>query len=243
MNFRISLSLVLAAFIAAGFCGTPATVFSPEPPAHPKRFCAEYAKWLGWVIASKDYVEITDFQGVSFDLRYATFKNGSGHDLYCGSRRAFLNKNVADKLKAAVALLRKEHPGYRLRIFDAARPLYAQDALRAPVRGTPYANFVSSPSHGSVHNYGYAVDLTMEDSLGRPLDMGTDFDSFEAAAGSRGEKAALKSGRLTELQIAHRRILRRAMKGAGFIALPSEWWHFNAAASAWVRANCAKTPF
>lgn len=83
----------------------------------------------------------------------------------------------------------------------------------------------------------------MEDSLGRPLDMGTDFDSFEAAAGSRGEKAALKSGRLTELQIAHRRILRRAMKGAGFIALPSEWWHFNAAASAWVRANCAKTPF
>lgn len=234
---------MLAVLVSAGFCAAPEAVFTPKLPAHPKRFCSEYAKWLEWVTASKDYAEITNIPGVSLDLRYATFKNGSGHDLYCGSKRAFLHKDAAKKLKVAVTLLRKDHPGYKLRVFDAARPLYAQEALRAPVRGTPYADFVSSPSRGSVHNFGYAVDLTVEDSTGRPLDMGTDFDSFEAAAGSRGESAALRSGRLTETQIENRRVLRRAMRGAGFIVLPSEWWHFNAATSAWVRANCAKTPF
>ena len=94
-----------------------------------------------------------------------------------------------------------------------------------------------------MHNFGLALDLTLKDSNGVILDMGTDFDSFEAAAGKQGEKEALKTGRLSTEQVKNREILRQIMKKAGFIALPSEWWHFNAYPSKYVRENYNRLPF
>ena len=44
-------------------------------------------------------------------------------------------------------------------------------------------------------------------------------------------------------QVKNREILRQIMKKAGFIALPSEWWHFNAYPSKYVRENYNRLPF
>ena len=217
--------------------------FVPTPPEKPLRFCKAYQKWLNWAIQDSNYVEISHYTDLAIDLRYATFDNMTGHDLYCGSARAFLHKDAAKKLLAAIRILSREAPRYRLRIYDAARPLYAQESLRAQVRGTPFSNYVSSPSNGSLHNYGYAIDLTIEDENGKSLDMGTPFDSFEYCAGYKGEAEALKRGRLTKVQVANRNLLRSVMRRAGFISLASEWWHFGAAASSFVKENISKTPF
>lgn len=217
-------------------------VFVPPRPEKPLRFCKATDAWLKFAASSPDYEEITEWEGLKMDLRYATFENASGHDIYCGKARAFLHKDAAKKLKRAVELLREELPGAKFLVFDAARPLYAQEALRASVRGTPYSHYVSSPGTGSVHNFGMAIDLGIETAEGAQLDMGTDFDSFESAAGRKGEAAALKSGRLTKEQVANREVLRKLMKAAGFIELPSEWWHFNALPSKQVRERYKKAP-
>ena len=85
--------------------------------------------------------------------------------------------------------------------------------------------------------------MSIADSTGRLLDMGTDFDSFESCAGKQGEARALKEGRLNEEQIKNRTTLRQVMVQAGFISLPSEWWHFNALLTKDVRANFSKVSF
>jgi zinc D-Ala-D-Ala dipeptidase len=46
------------------------------------------------------------------------------------------------------------------------------------VKGTAQQPYVADPRNGSIHNYGLAVDLSLEDQNGRELDMGTGFDDF-----------------------------------------------------------------
>ena len=204
------------------------SLFVPKKPAKPVRFCKAAKQWVEYAKADSNLVEITYMKGLRMDLRYATFDNVTGHDLYCGIRRAFVHRDALPKLKRALALLKKELPGYRIVVFDAARPLYAQGALKRAVAGTPYSNYVSSGKTGGLHNYGLALDIGLADSTGAMVDMGADFDSFERCAGEVGEADALKSGRLTQRQVDNRNLLRGIMKRAGWVSLPSEWWHFNA---------------
>lgn len=238
--------LLLLLFASSAFA-LDEDVFEPPKPAEPKRFCKQAEKFYALMESSKEYVEITDWQGLRLELRYGTFNNLSGHDLYCGGKRAFLHKDAAKKLKKAIEFLPSEfpveqYPNVRFVIFDAMRPLYAQEALRAPVRGTKFSHFVSSPATGSLHNYGMAIDLGVESDNGL-VDMGTDFDTFEKAAGQKYEAEALRSGRLTQAQVDDREKFRKVMKRAGFIPLPSEWWHFNALPSAQVREQYQKISF
>jgi len=211
--------------------------FVPPKPEKPLRFCAEAEKWVEYASHNKNLVEITDMKGIRMDLRYGTFNNVTGHDLYCGIQRAFVHRDALPKLKKTLKLLEKEFPGYSLVIFDAARPMYAQAALKRTVVGTPYTKFVSSGKTGGLHNYGLALDLTLADSSGTLLDMGTDFDSFERCAGAVGEAEGLKSGRLTQEQIDNRNKLRRIMKAAGWVMLKHEWWHFNAYTRAYTKEH------
>ena len=180
--------------------------------------------------------------GLRMDLRYGTFDNVTGHDLYCGIQRAFLHRDALPKLRRALALIAKELPGYSIVVFDAARPMYAQAALKRTVAGTPYTNYVSSGKTGGLHNYGLALDIGLADSTGALLDMGTDFDSFEKCAGEVGEAAALESGRLTQQQVDNRNLFRNIMKRAGWVTLPSEWWHFNAYTRAYTKEHYSLFP-
>lgn len=180
---------------------------------------------LDFLLKSDDYREITAEDGVVIDLRYASTNNFTGQDLYGPFNRLFLHKRAADKLKAAVALLKHEHHGYKFIIFDGLRPRSVQYRLWEKV---PDENYVADPKKGSLHNFGLAIDLSVLDEKGHELDMGTAFDSFTPLAQPQLEPEKLASGELTQAQLDNRLILRRSMEAAGFKVLPSEWWHFDA---------------
>ncbi|MCQ2098173.1 MAG: peptidase M15 [Fibrobacter sp.] len=237
-----NLLFVFFAFACVLMAHPTDQVFVPPKPDEPKRFCEDVQRWLSYAEKSKDLVEITNMEGLRMDLRYGTFNNVTGHDLYCGEQRAFVRKEAYTMLKKTIAYMQKEMPGSVLVIFDGARPVYAQAALKKMVQGTPYSHYVSSPGKGGLHNFGLALDLSITDADGNLLDMGTDFDSFERCAGAVGEKDALKSGRLTQEQVDNRNKLRRIMRKAGWVSLSSEWWHFNAYTREYTYENFTKFP-
>lgn len=223
---KVFLTILL--FATLTFAHKTDSLFVPPKPEKSLRFCTSAKKWIDYATHDSNLVEITYMRGIRMDLRYATFNNVTGHDMYCGIQRAFIHKDGLPKLKRALSIIAKELPGYSLVIYDAARPMYAQSVLKQSVAGTPYSHFVSSGKTGGLHNYGLALDLGLVDSAGVMVDMGADFDSFERCAGAVGEAEALQSGRLTQMQVDNRNLLRSIMKRAGWVMLPSEWWHFNA---------------
>jgi D-alanyl-D-alanine dipeptidase len=229
--------LILTFFVVTLFAHETDIPFEPKKPEKPLRFCTAAKQWVEYASKDMNLVEITNMKGLRMDLRYGTFNNVTGHDMYCGIQRAFVHRDALPKLKRSLSLIAKELPGFTLVIFDAARPMYAQSALKQAVVGTPYTNYVSSGKTGGLHNYGLALDLSLADSTGVLLDMGTDFDSFERCAGEVGEADALNSGRLTQQQVDNRKLLRSIMKRAGWVSLSSEWWHFNAYTRAYTKEH------
>lgn len=163
-------------------------------------------------------------------LRYADSSNFAGRPLYVGLSRCYLHPIAARRLKKAVLLLAQEYPGLRLLIWDCARPLSVQHSLWQGLNVPRFekGKYVSNPMRGSVHNFGLAVDVTLADSLGRPLDMGTDFDHFGPEAQPVMEEKLRAQGLLSDTVLKNRRILRRVMVASGFHTIPHEWWHFNA---------------
>ncbi len=177
-------------------------------------------------------VEVTSqVPGVLVELKYATADNFMKKDVYGCLTHAYLQKETVAKLKKAQALLEKEHPGYHLLIYDAARPLSKQWELWNTLTEYPPAKrrtYVADPKEHSIHNYGSAIDLTVADEKGNPLEMGTKYDFFGELAYPKEEARFLKAGKLTQKAIDNRLILRKAMTQAGFTAIDYEWWHFNA---------------
>ena len=163
-------------------------------------------------------------------LKYSTTDNFVGVDVYGDLTKAYLQPKAAQKLARAQQYLREKRAEYRLLVYDAARSKRVQqilwDTLKKPLALKPL--YVANPQVGSIHNYGAAVDLTIADSLGQPLDMGTPFDYFGILAYPSKEDSLRQRGQLTPVQVANRRLLRDVMRRAGFTPIDSEWWHFNA---------------
>jgi zinc D-Ala-D-Ala dipeptidase len=189
---------------------------------------ADPGESLARLKTNPDYNDLSGIPGLTVDLRYATTRNFTGTNLYGRFDRAFLHKVAADKLRIAADHLQKLQPGYKLLVLDAARPRSVQQTLWDHVRGTDMQRYVANPAKGSVHNFGFAVDLTIADADGKELDMGTAYDAFVDLSQPVHEARFLREGKLTEMQIANRKLLRVVMQDAGFVQLPLEWWHFDA---------------
>lgn len=175
---------------------------------------------------------------ITVSLMYARPDNFTGVRLYDSLTRAFLHPVAARSLADAQSHLTALHPGYRIKVCDAARPMSAQRRMYSVVRGTSKARYVSNPARGGgLHNYGMAADVTIVDDKGRELDMGTPVDHLGPEAHIDSESAMVARGRLTRRQLANRRLLRRVMTEAGFSPLRSEWWHFNRCSRAQARAR------
>jgi D-alanyl-D-alanine dipeptidase len=163
-------------------------------------------------------------------LKYSTTDNFVGADVYGALKNCYLQPEVTQMLAQAHAYLRADFSEYRFLVYDGVRPLQVQqilwDTLDVPMKDKP--KYVSDPKKGSIHNYGAAVDLTLADAAGNPLDMGTAYDHFGYLAYPIHEEALLNSGELSSEQVQNRRILRGVMEKAGFSPITSEWWHFNA---------------
>jgi D-alanyl-D-alanine dipeptidase len=183
---------------------------------------------MKFLLNNPDFVQATKIPGVSAELKYATIDNFTRKNLYGDFQTCFLHKVAAEKLKKAVELLREKNPKYSFLIYDGLRPRSVQRVMWAQVEGSNSQKYVANPKRGSMHNYGLAIDLTVTDENGKPLDMGAGFDDFRELSQPKFEKRFLKSGELTPAQVANRKLLRNAMEKAGFIQLPHEWWHFDA---------------
>ncbi len=151
---------------------------------------------------------------IGLDLRYATDNNFVSEKMY-DCPRCFLRPDVA---KAAV-LIHKElkKKGLGLKMYDCYRPRPIQWKLWNKV---PDPRYVADPRKGSMHNRGMAIDLTIVDSLGNELDMGTDFDFF-------GKEAYHNyTGHSEEVQ-QNRQLLLEVMLSHGFRSTSTEWWHYS----------------
>ncbi len=151
---------------------------------------------------------------VRLDLRYATTDNFTRHAVYAHAR-CLVRPSVAARLARVQASLAKE--GLGLKLFDCYRPLSVQRTLW---RLVPDPRYVADPQHGSRHNRGAAVDVTLVNAAGTELPMPTAFDDFT-------EKAH-RNAPAPEPERRNREHLEQAMAAEGFIGLPTEWWHFDA---------------
>lgn len=168
---------------------------------------------------------------IDVDLKYSTTDNFIKMDVYGDLTRAYLQPMAAQKLAKASKYLQEAYPEYHLLVYDAARPRSVTKIFWNKMSHLPpnkREDFVANPAEGSIHNFGCAVDLTVVDKNGKPLDMGTPFDYFGDLAYPTKEAYLLKIGKLTNQQVENRKILRNAMKKAGYSSIVSEWWHFNA---------------
>lgn len=180
-------------------------------------------------LQTKDLVNIRTLDpSIRADLKYATTDNFTKTILYDTLFNVYAHPVAAKKLVKAQEYLKALNPELGLLIYDAVRPLSVQKKMYRVVQNTKYAAYVANPSRTGLHNYGMAIDLTICDSKGIPLDMGTPFDFFGRAAGINKEAELVAEGVLTKQQVKNRELLRKVMTQAGFLTIRGEWWHFNA---------------
>lgn len=171
-----------------------------------------------------DLVELsTVVSDAVIDIRYATKDNFTGEVLYPVAR-CKLRRAVAQRLAKAADILRKQDR--RLLVWDCYRPTSIQEKLWKLVLDERY---VANPTQGSRHSRGAAVDLALVDKDGNAVTLPTKFDEFSESAHRAN---ALKGDAGVEA-----RRLQAAMKKAGFIGMPTEWWHFDAPDSAKYRLS------
>lgn len=81
-----------------------------------------------------------------------------------------------------------------------------------------------APLEVAPHVAGAAVDLTLVDERGAPLDLGTPIDATPEQSGGRCFFAAPGIGAAAR---AHRDLLADVLGGAGLVNYPTEWWHWS----------------
>ncbi len=144
---------------------------------------------------------------------YATARNFTGRPVY---RRpgCYLNPEAAEALGRVIGLAAVL--GLRFKIYDAFRPV---EGHRLLWEHTQDPQFVVEPSRGSPHSRGAAVDLTLIDTAGTELEMGTAVDANvpQARHGRTDVSEAAQRNRLMLLGL---------MTAAGWDNYRNEWWHY-----------------
>ena len=169
---------------------------------------------------------------------------------YGGKSPFFVRESVLTALMKAQDFLQESYPLWSLQIFDAYRPVSVQqfmvdysfeqlleiENLKAEnltefekqemmervyeFWARPSLDLATPPPHST----GAAVDVTLVDETGEPVNMGSPID--EISPRSFPDHFA-ESCQAEEMQYhSHRSILKEAMLRAGFCQHPSEWWHF-----------------
>ena len=149
-----------------------------------------------------------------YDMKYATEDNFMKAKVYDCVECYMRLKTVKAMMKANDKFMKK---GYRIKLYDCYRPLDIQKKMWAIVSNPIY---VANPSKGSIHNRGGAVDISLVDSKGVELDMGTPFDFF-------GTEASHDYKNFSKAILDNRKLLKKIMLQSDFQSFDSEWWHYN----------------
>lgn len=197
-----------------------------------------------------------------FDPHYYS-SVGAPYENYAPSN---LRKSVLERLLKAQQNLQDTHPSYSLKIFDGYRPLAVQSYMvnyeyeqLAHAQGLDI-NQIDDETHSSLmqkvlgiwakpnedlrcpppHSTGGAVDLTIVDENGEPLDMGSEIDAIapETSPNYFEDKTAEDAQHFHQ----NRELLRDCMHRAGFRRHPHEWWHFSYGDQIWAMLEWLDTP-
>lgn len=113
------------------------------------------------------------FPALAIDLKYASADNITGQPIYAEAR-CLLHPDAAAALEKSLRIARLA--GLHLQVLDAYRPQQAQQLLW---NACPNQDYVVPIALGSNHSRGTAIDVTLLDESGQPLDMGTAFDEMD----------------------------------------------------------------
>lgn len=148
------------------------------------------------------------------DLKYASEGNFMGKKIYPVPICALQIGTAQKLISVNNELLKKD---LKIKIWDAYRPFSVQKLMWEIMSNH---DFVADPERGgSIHNSGYAVDVTLVDLKGKELEMPTGFDDFS-------EKASRKCRTITEIAAKNLALLTDVMVRHGFRIIESEWWHY-----------------
>ena len=178
----------------------------------------------------------------------------------------YLRQSLVDALIDAQEYLQQLHPGWKLQIFDAYRPVAVQQfmvdytftqAVQSQgltpellsseqkeaiwqevykIWAVPSDNPLTPPPHST----GAAIDVTLVDDQGNVVDMGSPIDELS----DRSLPDYYAQGSLPDLQQyhRHREILNQLMLKAGWRRNPREWWHFSLGDQMWGWLGNRSTP-
>jgi len=188
-------------------------------------------------------------------LRYQPHPYESLGAPYKNKSPFYVRKSVLERLKQAVQKLETLKSGYKIKIFDAFRPVevqkfmieydkerIAQERFNKTFQSlqskeqNEVRDFVQtfwSPISENIelnpppHSTGAALDLTIVDENGIELDMGTKIDELSELSFSHYFKGS------DSIYQKNRELLVEVMTYAGFVQLPTEWWHFSYGDQIW----------
>jgi len=147
------------------------------------------------------------------DMKYATADNITGQPIY-STATCLLHRHAAVALAKSIEIA--GIAGFSIKVLDAYRPQRAQELLW---HACPNQDYVVPLSQGSNHTRGTAIDVTLVDTNGQDLDMGTHFDEMDELSHPYHPSLALAFQR-------NRLLLNAIMFGGGFVGIATEWWHF-----------------
>lgn len=208
---QVAFSSALALVLAAGCAPPPAAVeanTAPVPVAPDS-------------VAHRLLANVRDIDStIRVDARYHGSNNFTGAPLPgYDANRAMLRREAAEALGRVQERLARD--GLGLLVYDGYRPVRATLAMVDWAERTGRVSLLDDGyiARRSRHNMGVAVDLTVVSlSTGKPLDMGTPFDTFDESA-----HTANATGQVAR----NRSVLVGAMEAEGFVNYEQEWWHFS----------------
>ncbi len=176
---------------------------------------------------------------------------------YGSSSPYCLREGVVNALVEAQSLLDRLCPQWKLKLYDAYRPIGVQQFMvnytfnwlltqknwqekeispqQRQMLWEKVYQFWASPSLDPLtpppHSTGAAIDITLIDGEGNTVDMGGSID--ELSTRSNPEYYANSSLALEKQYHTHRQLLNRVMTEVGFCRHPREWWHFSLGDRMW----------
>ena len=172
---------------------------------------------------------------------------------YAGLSPYCLRQSVLDALIIAQETLSWQYPGWKLKVFDAYRPVQVQEFMvwhtfrdileqkeikqedLSPeeeqdiweqvysIWARPSQDILTPPPHST----GAAIDLTLVNDQGDVVDMGGEIDEISPRSHPNYYQDS------SNIYHNRREILLNVMEKAGFLRHPTEWWHFSQGDQMW----------
>ncbi|RMD70869.1 MAG: D-alanyl-D-alanine dipeptidase [Cyanobacteria bacterium J149] len=185
---------------------------------------------------------------------------------YQGKSPYYLRQEVLTNLTKAQLQLQTIQPGWRIKIFDAFRPVQVQAFMvnytftqQIKTQGLNLDKLSSleqeclwlevyqlwaqpslNPQTPPPHSTGAAIDITLVDARGKTIDMGGEID--EMSPRSQPDYYANKISELEEKYHLNRQLLKQIMLDNHFVQHPAEWWHFSLGDQMWAWQLNQKNP-